>query len=104
NTNAPSAVPQFDPHAQSPSIRKTAGVDHTKSVPISKPMIAGTSPAANNSRDFVNPSTDMNRKIGAPGGGGFGSPMNRGQSTSSYRPLTRPNIDPRNGANPALQN
>lgn len=104
NPSGPSAAPQFDPHAQSPSIRKTAGVDHTKSVPISKPMIAGTSPAANNSRDFVNPSTDMNRKIGAPGGAGFGSPMNRGQSTSSYRPLTRPNIDPRNGANPALQN
>lgn len=104
NQSGPSAAPQFDPHTQSPSIRKTAGVDHTKSVPISKPMIAGTSPATNNSRDFVNPSTDMNRKIGAPGGGGFGSPMNRGQSTSSYRPLTRPNIDPRNGANPALQN
>lgn len=104
NPSGPSAAPQFDPHAQSPSIRKTAGVDHTKSVPISRPMIAGTSPAANNSRDFVNPSADMNRKIGAPGGGGFGSPMNRGQSTSSYRPLTRPNIDPRNGANPALQN
>ena len=104
NPNAPSAAPQFDPHAQSPSIRKTAGVDHSKSVPIKKPMVAGASPAANNTRDFVNPSTDMNRKIGAPGGGGFGSPMNRGQSTSSYRPLTRPNLDHRNPTNPALAN
>lgn len=103
-SNPPSAAPQFDLHAQSPSIRKTAGVDHTKSVPISKPMVAGVSPAPNNTRDFINPSTDMNRKIGAPGGGGFGSPMNRGQMTSSYRPLTRPNVDPRAGANPALQN
>lgn len=104
NPNPPSAAPQFDPHAQSPSIRKTAGVDHTKSVPISKPMVAGVSPATNNTRDFINPSTDTNRRIGAPGGGGFGSPMNRGQMTSSYRPLTRPNVDPRAGANPALQN
>lgn len=104
NPNAPSAAPQFDPHAQSPSIRKTAGVDHSKSVPISKPMVAGMSPAANNTRDFINPSADMNRRIGAPGTGGFGSPMNRGQTTSSYRPLTRPNIDSRNGTNPALAN
>lgn len=91
----PSAAPQFDPHTESPSIRKTAGVDHTKSVPISKPMIAGASPATNHSRDFVNPSSDMHRKIGAPGGSGVGSPLNRGQSTSSYRPLTRPNVDQR---------
>lgn len=91
----PSAAPQFDPHTESPSIRKTAGVDHTKSVPISKPMIAGASPATNHSRDFINPSSDMHRKIGAPGGSGVGSPLNRGQSTSSYRPLTRPNVDQR---------
>lgn len=89
-----SAAPQFDPHAESPSIRKTAGVDHTKSIPISKPMLAGASPASNQTRDFINPSQDMHRRIGAPGGSGIGSPMNRGQSTSSYRPLTRPNVDP----------
>lgn len=92
----PAAVnaPQFDPHAESPSIRKTAGVDHSKSVPISKPMLAAASPASNNTRDFINPSTDMHRKIGAPGG--IGSPMmNRGQTTSSYRPLTRQNLDPK---------
>ncbi|KAL4878569.1 DNA repair and recombination protein radC [Aspergillus karnatakaensis] len=93
--NAASAAPAFDPHAESPSIRKTAGVDHTKSVPISKPMLTGgASPAANQARDFINPATNMQRKIGAPGGSGVGSPMNRGQTTSSYRALTRPNIDP----------
>ncbi|KAE8146698.1 hypothetical protein BDV25DRAFT_46712 [Aspergillus avenaceus] len=92
------AAPAFDPHAESPSIRKTAGVDHSKSVPISKPMIAGASPASNSTRDFINPSTDMHRKIGAPG---IGSPMNRGQTTSSYRPLTRPNMDPRSAMNAA---
>ncbi|PYH95147.1 hypothetical protein BO71DRAFT_351880 [Aspergillus ellipticus CBS 707.79] len=94
----------FDPHAESPSIRKTAGIDHNKSVPISRPMLNGTngSPATNSTRDYINPSQDMHRKIGAPGVGagagagvGVGSPMARGPSTSSYRPLTRPNIDPR---------
>lgn len=99
--NPPNAAPAFDPHAESPSIRKTAGVDHTKSVPISRPMLAAASPASNNTRDFVNPSTDAHRRIGAPGAGGVGSPMNRGPSTSSYRPLTRPNIDPRTANNAA---
>ncbi|KAJ5938791.1 hypothetical protein N7466_001925 [Penicillium verhagenii] len=106
----PNAVPlpgtQFDPHAESPSIRKTAGVDHTKSVPITRPMLKTASPAPNNSRDFVNPATDLQRKVGAPGGpvGGIASPLSRGPSTSSYRPLTRPNIDARNTMNPAGMN
>lgn len=95
-TIAPTAAPQFDPHAESPSIRKTAGFDHSKSLPITKPMLASASSATNQTRDFINPSADMHRKIGAPGGSGIGSPLNRGQTTSSYRPLTRPNVDPRN--------
>ncbi|THC94452.1 hypothetical protein EYZ11_006055 [Aspergillus tanneri] len=99
NPHGSSIAPAFDPHAESPSIRKTAGVDHSKTVPISRPMIA--SPATNSTRDFVNPSTDIHRKIGAPGAAGVGSPMNRGQTTSSYRPLTRPNLDPRTAANAA---
>ncbi|RAH61894.1 hypothetical protein BO85DRAFT_412641 [Aspergillus piperis CBS 112811] len=89
----PSGAPVFDPHAESPSIRKTAGIDHNKSLPVSRPMLAGTgaaSPATNNARDFVNPSQDMNRRIGAPG---MNSPMSRPMTTSSYRPLTRPNIN-----------
>lgn len=98
NSN-PNAAPAFDPHAESPSIRKTAGVDHTKSVPISRPMLAAASPATNNTRDFVNPSADAHRRIGAPGASGIGSPMSRGPSTSSYRPLTRPNVDPRTVSN-----
>lgn len=101
----PNAVPlpgtQFDPHAESPSIRKTAGVDHTKSVPITRPMLGTASPAANNSRDYINPATDLQRKVGAPGGPpvAVGSPLSRGPSTSTFRPLTRPNVDARN--NPA---
>ncbi|KAJ6164185.1 Rad52/22 double-strand break repair protein [Penicillium chermesinum] len=61
---APAPGSQFDPHADSPSIRKTAGVDHTKSVPISRPMLAGASPAPNSSsRDFMNPATDLQRRV-----------------------------------------
>ncbi|KAL5000707.1 DNA repair and recombination protein radC [Aspergillus recurvatus] len=97
--SAATAAPAFNPHAESPSIRKTAGVDHTKSVPISKPMLAGSaSPTSNQNRDFINPSAEMHRKIGAPSGGGIGSPMNKGPSVSSYRPLTRPNLDPKTAA------
>lgn len=97
--SAATVAPAFNPHAESPSIRKTAGVDHTKSVPISKPMLAGSaSPASNQTRDFINPSAEMHRKIGAPSGGVVGSPLNRGPSVSSYRPLTRPNVDPKAAA------
>lgn len=94
-------APKFDPHAESPSIRKTAGVDHTKSVPVSKPMLFGTSPSpAAGARNFVNPSTDIHRRIGAPGGNsGIASPANKGFTASSYRPLTRPAVDNNNNTN-----
>ncbi|KAJ5867402.1 DNA repair and recombination protein [Penicillium chrysogenum] len=103
--SVPSGAPQFDPHAESPSIRKTAGVDHSKSIPIARPMLSSASPAPpnNNTRDFVNPATDMQRRVGAPGGG-ISSPVSRGPSISSYRPLTRPNIDQRNVSNPGMAN
>ncbi|KAJ6000755.1 hypothetical protein N7481_001164 [Penicillium waksmanii] len=109
NPNAgPAPGSQFDPHAESPSIRKTAGVDHTKSVPISRPMLSNASPAPNNSRDFVNPATDFQRRVGAPGGvaGGVGSPLSRGPSTSTFRPLTRatPNAAAMNRVNVPPQN
>ncbi|KAJ5665744.1 DNA repair and recombination protein radC [Penicillium maclennaniae] len=90
NPNAgPIQGSQFDPHAESPSIRKTAGVDHTKSVPISRPMLAGGSgsPAPNNSRDFQPTCNDESVPPGAAA-----SPLSRGPSVSSYRPLTRPNV------------
>ncbi|KXG52522.1 Rad52/22 double-strand break repair protein [Penicillium griseofulvum] len=108
----PPGAPQFDPHAESPSIRKTAGVDHTKSIPIARPMLSGASPTVsavspappnNSTRDFVNPATDMQRRVGAPGGG-VNSPVSRGPSVSSYRPLTRPNLDQRSVSNPAVVN
>lgn len=107
NPNAgPAPGSQFDPHAESPSIRKTAGVDHTKSVPISRPMLSTASPAPNNSRDFVNPGTDFQRRVGAPGAvaGGAGSPLSRAQSTSTFRPLTRLNVDAGATPNTAAMN
>ncbi|CAG8077006.1 unnamed protein product [Penicillium salamii] len=104
NPNAvPQGAPQFDPHAESPSIRKTAGVDHSKSIPISRPMLSSASPAPNNSRDFVNPKADLQRRVGAPGAG-TGSPISKGPSVSSYRPLTRPNPDQRSVSNPVTMN
>ena len=84
----------FDPHAESPSIRKTPGIDHKFSKPLSKggvhlppvkreldqPQSASTS---NGPPNVVNPSLSQMRQIGAPGA--VGSPLgNRGQ----YRPPT----------------
>lgn len=95
----PNAAPipgsQFDPHAESPSIRKTAGIDHTKTVAVIRSG-AGVSPAPEkgHSRDIINPA----HRVGGPGvpAGGFGSPLSRGPSVSSFKPLTRPSIDPKN--------
>jgi DNA repair and recombination protein RAD52 len=95
-------IPKFDPHAESPSIRKTAGIDHNKTIPVKRgiggaPVIAsptvrdGIPPRTNPPRDFVNPSTDMHRRIGAPGTG-MQSPG--GMTGSAYRPPTRRGPDP----------
>ncbi|KAJ5875622.1 DNA repair and recombination protein radC [Penicillium subrubescens] len=102
----PNAAPipgsQFDPHAESPSIRKTAGIDHTKTVAVVRTG-NGVSPAPEKGRsqDFVNPATNMQHRVGGAAGqpGGFGSPLSRGPSVSSFKPLTRPNIDPKNATN-----
>ncbi|EPS31197.1 hypothetical protein PDE_06152 [Penicillium oxalicum 114-2] len=102
----PNAAPipgsQFDPHAESPSIRKTAGIDHSKTVAVVRSG-NGVSPAPDKgrTRDAINPATNLQSRVGggAPPTGGFGSPLSRGQSVSSYRPLTRPSVDSRNATN-----
>lgn len=97
----------FNPKAESPSIRKTPGIDHSSSKPVSRsgqhippasqasdtPTLPGNNngltPArqnrigAQNMRNSaVNPSLDQTRRIGAPG---ISSPLsNRGQ----YKPPT----------------
>jgi DNA repair and recombination protein RAD52 len=97
------AVPQFNPHSESPSIRKTVGIDHSRSIPVKRAamgvaetaiiplpgtregMPAPPAPV----RDFVNPSADVHRRIGAPPGG-MHSPMAKGgMNGSAYRPPTR---------------
>lgn len=99
----PNAAPvpgsQFDPHAESPSIRKTAGIDHTKTVAVIRSG-NGVSPAPEKgrSRDLTNPATSLQHRasgVGAPTTG-FGSPLSRGPTVSSFKPLTRPSIDPKN--------
>lgn len=86
NTTAvPPNVPLFNPHAESPSIRKTPGVDHTKTKPLGKDLTV-VPPAQNNSlppmrSNFVNPQADQNRRIGAPAS--MASPL---QNRGSYKP------------------
>ena len=73
----------FNPHLESPSIRKTAGVDHTKTMPVGKESVAA-SPVAITPRsnlNFVNPQTDRARRVGMPVGAA--SPL---QNRHSYRP------------------
>jgi len=102
---APKAGQVFNPKAESPSIRKTPGIDHTKSKPLARngqhvapvksddvpPSVAGASPGVKAMPrpgppmvrgNVVNPQLDQARRIGAPG---VSSPLaNRGQ----YRPPT----------------
>lgn len=107
NTAAPPQNRQvFDPKAESPSIRKTPGIDHTSSKPVARngqhvppasqssgptsggaaTGFTGSRPGGNAGRggsNLVNPSVENTRRIGAPGGPG--SPLaNRG----SYKPPT----------------
>ena len=101
---APPNIPQFNPNAESPSIRKTAGIDHSKSIPVKRglravdtsappPYRGGTHIGGGFARDFVNPSADMHRRIGAPEG--MQSPAAKGGVTvSAYRPPTKRGPDP----------
>ena len=91
--NAPAA---FNPHAESPSIRRTQGVNPGKSAPIMRESLSttlanaangpqqqnaqqqGTNGPAPNRGSFINPSVDPTRRVGMPGGGG----PNRG----AYKP------------------
>ncbi|KAM3510475.1 hypothetical protein MY11210_005877 [Beauveria gryllotalpidicola] len=102
----------FNPKAESPSIRKTPGIDHSSSKPLSRsgqhvpaPSRTGESSAATPSRlsaaggphggglagpgghaakgHAVNPNLDMARRIGAPGG-----PPSPLANRNSYKPPT----------------
>lgn len=128
NTSSQLGVPRaqqlFNPKAESPSIRKTPGIDHNSSKPVSRsgqhvppvmssqsqtstgnsgfapPRPAGANgPASGTRSNVVNPNLNHTRQIGAPGG--LGSPLgNRG----SFRQPTmkRPPPGDANGARAAL--
>ncbi|KAJ9607302.1 DNA repair protein rad52 [Cladophialophora chaetospira] len=81
----PAAAPRFNPHADSPSIRKTSGVNHNKSVPLKRDLSVDTTPIR---RDVVNPQAEQPRRAGIPGPTGQ-FPGIRCPSTSAYRPPTR---------------
>lgn len=80
-----SAVPRFNPHAESPSIRKTSGVNHNQSAPLKRDLSVGTKPVR---KDVLNPQIEQARRVGSPGPGGSFAGI-RGPSTSAYRPPTR---------------
>lgn len=83
----PSSVPKFNPHAESPSIRKTSGVNHNRSVPLKRDLTPDTSII---SPHTINPQLDSSRRVGAPAPipkGQFATV--RGPGASAYRPPTR---------------
>ena len=87
----------FNPHLESPSIRKTAGVDHSKTKPVGREAIGSSMSPTISRANFVNPQTDKARRLGMPGGGA--SPL---QNRGSYKPpsMKRP-VEP-NDARAAL--
>jgi len=98
---------RFNPNAESPSIRKTSGFNHGMSRPITRAAqtvgAAAADTAVVNNRagsvgpgpapgpinngaptNFVNPTENMARRIGVPGGGMSPAPLR----TSAYKPPT----------------
>ena len=90
----PVKAPAFNPHLESPSIRKTAGVDHTRTKPVGREAV-GVPPQSSVLRaNFVNARSDKTRRVGMPLGAA--SPL---QNRGSYKPpqMKRPveNTGPR---------
>ncbi|KAK0284174.1 DNA repair protein rad52 [Friedmanniomyces endolithicus] len=96
----PDTALAFNPHADSPSIRRTHGINPGKSAPVTRTAIVSNAvpsavqPAMASGSglngvitpvrtNFVNPAADMNRRIGAPmpAGGGM-------SNRNAYRPPT----------------
>ncbi|KAI9850082.1 MAG: DNA repair protein rad52 [Thelocarpon superellum] len=93
-TAPPPNAPTFNPHAESPSIRKTSGIDHSKTKPVTRDVQAGVA-TVTTTTSVVRPTAltsgshgpmgagDQTRKVGMPN---VSSPMlNRGNA-SSYKP------------------
>lgn len=71
----------FNPYLESPSIRKTAGVDHTKTKPVGREAVGGAPQAPVPRANYVNPQSDKTRRVGMPMGAP--SPL---QNRGSYKP------------------
>lgn len=91
NTPLPTiAVTPFNPHLDSPSIRRTSHISHNKSAPISRQTVnapPGAQPAnpdqsLSRTTNFINPQADPTRKIGMPATANLSPAPNR----SAYRP------------------
>jgi DNA repair and recombination protein RAD52 len=92
----PHHLPVFNPHAESPSIRKTPGIDHGSSKPLTRDLkhvpgstqVTTTTVPGPRPTNIVNPQLDATRRIGAPG-----SPSPAGMNRGQYKPPTmkRPN-------------
>ena len=95
NNNTPLpliAVAPFNPHLDSPSIRRTGHISHNKSAPVSRQAITAPPPppgvqSANpdqpisRATNFINPQADPTRKIGMPVAAQSPAP-----NRSSYKP------------------
>lgn len=77
----PLKAPVFNPHLESPSIRKTAGVDHTKTLPVGKDTVTASPIAIPPRSNFINPQADKARRVGMPVG--TANPL---QNRNSYKP------------------
>jgi DNA repair and recombination protein RAD52 len=106
----PGHLPVFNPHAESPSIRKTPGIDHRSSKPLTRDLkhVPGSTQAITTAApiprptNIVNPQLDATRRIGAPG-----SPSPAGMNRGQYKPPTmkRPNdslLGPNAGRTPLV--
>ncbi|KAL8802630.1 MAG: hypothetical protein Q9182_003683 [Xanthomendoza sp. 2 TL-2023] len=79
-----SQAPFFNPHLESPSIRKTAGVDHSKTKPVTRDLVGAPppQPAGPGRPNYLHPQADKARRVGMPPAGGAGPLSNR----TSYKP------------------
>ena len=79
----PLKIAPFNPHLESPSIRKTAGIDHTKSKPVGRENPGAPLVALPPKTNFVNPQADKVRRVGMPVA--VGSPLH---NRNSYKAPT----------------
>lgn len=88
--NASVKAPLFNPHLESPSIRKTAGIDHTKTKPVNREAIGGLQTPTSL------PHNGAVEGGGGGGGGAFHSPRpntNMATNTNMNMNILDPQMD-----------